>query len=104
LDNPFVGCDAAEHFSDADRQSGRGVHDVRAVSQLNYDMKTPHVDMWNITVERQFSTSWVVSAGYVGSHTSNILERTPLNTPIAGATGGRCQRIFFRVAPASRSY
>src|SRR5204862_63441 len=29
---PVRGCDAAEHLPDADSQSGRGVHDIRAVS------------------------------------------------------------------------
>ena len=35
--------------------------------------------MWNVTVERQLSPSWFVSAGYVGSRTNNIWESTPLN-------------------------
>src|SRR6185436_8762332 len=34
-------------------------------------------------------TNWVVSAGYVGSHTSNILESTPLNNPSAAVTVAR---------------
>ena len=56
---------------------------------LNYDMKTPYVDLWNVTVERQLSASWVVSAGYVGSHTANILESTPLNNANPAVTVAR---------------
>jgi hypothetical protein len=56
---------------------------------LNNNMKSTSVHLWNVTVEQQFGTSWIASAGYVGSHTNNIWETTPLNNallvPVNGA-------------------
>ena len=46
---------------------------------LNNDMTSTSVHLWNITVERQFGTGWLASAGYVGSKTNNIWESTPIN-------------------------
>ena len=56
---------------------------------LSNDMESDHVDMWNVTVERQLARTWLASAGYVGSRTNNIWESTPLNNalfvPVNGA-------------------
>jgi hypothetical protein len=79
LDNPFVGATQPNIFPTPTASPDVVFTTFGPYLSLNYDMKTPHVDLWNITIERQLSTSWVVSAGYVGSHTSNILESTPLN-------------------------
>jgi len=79
LDNPFLGATQPNIFPTPTASPDVVFTTFGPYLSLNYDMKTPYVDLWNITVERQLSTSWVVSAGYVGSHTSNILESTPLN-------------------------
>jgi len=49
---------------------------------LSNDMASTHVDQWNATVERQLSSTWFASAGYLGSRTSNIWESTPLNNAV----------------------
>ncbi len=56
---------------------------------LSDNMTSTSVNMWNVTLERQIATGWLVSAGYVGSRTNNIWESTPLNNalfvPVNGA-------------------
>jgi hypothetical protein len=89
LDNPFVGATQPNIFPTPTASPDVVFTTFGPYLSLNYDMKTPYVDMWNITIERQLSTSWVVSAGYVGSHTSNILESTPLNNANPAVTVAR---------------
>ncbi len=89
LDNPFLGSGQGNIFPTPTASPDVVFTPFGPYLSLNYDMKTPYVDLWNVTVERQFSTNWVVSAGYVGSRTSNILESTPLNNPSPSVTVAR---------------
>ena len=89
LDNPFAGSGQTNIFPTPTASPDVVFTPFGPYLSLNYDMKTPFVDLWNITVERQLSRSWVVSAGYVGSHTSNILETTPLNNANPDVTTAR---------------
>jgi len=89
LDNPFAGSGQSNIFPTPTASPDVVFTQFGPYLSLNYDMKTPYVDLWNITVERQLAPSWVVSAGYVGSHTSNILESTPLNNPSPSVTVAR---------------
>jgi carboxypeptidase family protein len=89
LDNPFQGSGQTNIFPTPTASPDVPFTLFGPYLSLNYDMTTPYVDLWNVTVERQLSTNWVVSAGYVGSHTSNILESTPLNNPSPSVTVAR---------------
>jgi hypothetical protein len=89
LDKPFAGSGQANIFPTPTASPDVVFTVFGPYLSLNYDMKTPYVDLWNVTVERQFSTNWVASAGYVGSHTSDILESTPLNNPNPSVTVAR---------------
>jgi hypothetical protein len=45
-----------------------------------FDYKTGYTDQWNFVVERRLGNEWIVSAGYIGSHGSNLPWRGfPLN-------------------------
>jgi hypothetical protein len=89
LDNPFVGSGQTNIFPTPTASPDVVFTQFGPYLSLNYDMKTPYVDLWNVTVERQSSTNWVASVGYVGSHTSNILETTPLNNANPAVTVAR---------------
>jgi hypothetical protein len=89
LDNPFVGAGQPNIFPTPTASPDVVFTSFGPYLSLNYDMKTPYVDLWNVTLERQLSANWVVSAGYVGSHTANILESTPLNNPSPSTTVAR---------------
>src|SRR5262249_10440675 len=89
LDNPFGGSGQANIFPTPTASPDVVYTLFGPYLSLNYDMKTPYVDLWHVTVERQLGRDWVVSAGYLGSHTSNILESTPLNNPSPAVTSGR---------------
>jgi len=39
---------------------------------LKRDTKNPNVAQWNLNVQRQFGTDWLVSAGYLGSNTIHL--------------------------------
>ncbi len=45
-------------------------------------MAATHVDQWNVNVERQLTSSWFASVGYLGSRTNNIWESSPLNNAV----------------------
>ncbi len=89
LDNPFQGSGQSNIFPTPTASPDVVFTAFGPYLSLNYDMKTPYVDLWNVTAERQFGTSWVASAGYIGSHTSQILESTPLNNPSPSVTVAR---------------
>jgi Carboxypeptidase regulatory-like domain/TonB dependent receptor len=46
-----------------------------------YNLKTPTVDLWNLTIQRQVH-SWVLSGSYVGNHTTHLLLTEALNSPV----------------------
>jgi hypothetical protein len=56
---------------------------------LNNDMTSTSVHSWNVTIERQIASRWLVSAGYVGSRTNNIWESTPLNNALFVTVNGQ---------------
>ena len=89
LDNPFQGSGQTNIFPTPTASPGVVFTQFGPYLSLNYDMKTPYVDLWNITAERQLSASWVASISYVGSHTSHILETTPLNNANPAVTVAR---------------
>lgn len=89
LDNPFQGSGQANIFPTPTASPDVVFTQFGPYLSLNYDMKTPYVDLWNITAERQLSATWVASVGYVGSRTSNILETTPLNNANPAVTVAR---------------
>lgn len=48
------------------------------------DYKTGHVDQWNLFIERQLSSTWVVNVGYVGSSGGTLPWRNyPINGPFS---------------------
>lgn len=51
-----------------------------------YGYKTGVTDQWNFMIERRFGSEWLVSVGYIGSHSSNLPWRQfqvngPWNVP-----------------------
>ena len=53
-----------------------------------YDTPTPSYSTWNIAVQRQIGSAWLVSATYLGSKVSHLLISVPINyaLPAANAT------------------
>ncbi len=85
LDNPFVGSGQTNIFPVTFDQNAPFSLNGPFLS-LSNDMAATHVDLWNLTVERQISPVWFATAGYVGSRTNNIWESTPLNNAVPGTT------------------
>ena len=46
---------------------------------LKPDQKTTAVHGWNLTVQRQFGSNWLLSASYIGSETEHLWVSTQLN-------------------------
>ena len=51
----------------------------------HYTLQVPSIYNWNLTLEHQFRTDWLVRAAYVGSRTNHIMETEQLNAAIYGA-------------------
>ena len=49
---------------------------------LTNDLDATNVQLFNLTLERQFGGRWLASAGYIGSRTHNIWESVPLNNAL----------------------
>jgi len=54
----------------------------------------PLIYNWNLTVERQLATSWLLRAAYVGSHGSHLAEYIQLNPAVPGSGPLNARRIF----------
>lgn len=59
------------------------------------DAKAPTTDTWNLSVQRQFGNSWLVSASYLGTESYHIWVSRQLNPAVFGpgaTTGNTNQR------------
>lgn len=50
----------------------------------NGEYQTPVAYNWNLMVERQLAGNWLLRAGYVGSHSSHLLETIELSPSVPG--------------------
>ncbi len=82
LDNPFINSSGQTNIFPVTFDQNAPFSLNGPFLSLSNDMASTHVDQWNITVERQFTSTWFASAGYLGSRTSNIWESTPLNNAV----------------------
>ena len=90
LDNPFAGSGQTNIFPLPTTLDANTPFSINGpYLSLSNDMKSTNVDMWNVTVERQLTATWFVSAGYIGSHTNNIWESTPLNNALLVPVNGQ---------------
>jgi hypothetical protein len=64
------------------------------VTALDYDTPNMRVGQWNLSVQRQMGTDWMVSANYIGNATRHLWTTQPLNpviyVPGSGDAQGRC--------------
>jgi hypothetical protein len=82
LDNPFINTSGQTNIFPVTFDQNAPFSLNGPFLSLSNEMAATHVDQWNVTLERQLSQSWIVSAGYLGSRTSNIWESTPLNNAV----------------------
>jgi len=89
LDNPFINTQGQTNIFPVTFDKNAPFSLNGPFLSLSNNMDATNVHLWNVTAERQLGSSWVVSAGYVGSKTNNIWESTPLNNalfvPVNGA-------------------
>jgi Carboxypeptidase regulatory-like domain len=45
----------------------------------SYNQPPPSFSTWNLSIQRQIGSSWLVSATYMGSHVEHLLINVPLN-------------------------
>src|SRR5439155_158316 len=72
LDNPFINSAGQTNIFPVTFDQNAPFSLNGPFLSLNNNMASTHVDQWNITVERQFTSTWFASAGYLGSRTSNL--------------------------------
>lgn len=65
---------------------------------IQYDISYPRVSMWNVNVQQEFRSDWVLTVGYAGSRGRHLWRNSDRNvpTPITGADG----RPFYPVGLA----
>jgi hypothetical protein len=55
----------------------------------NYDFRSPYSQTWNLGIQQQIGTDWIVSASYVGSNTLHATALVAIN-PAIYFPGGPC--------------
>jgi len=69
-----------------------------------YDTPSPRYSTWNLAIQRQIGTAWLVSATYMGSKVSHLYISVPINyaVPGPGATAANAQarRVLSTANPA----
>ena len=88
LDNPFINSSGQTNIFPVTFDQNAPFSLNGPFLSLSNDMASTHVDQWNVTLERQLTSAWFASAGYLGSKTSNIWESTPLNNAVFQNVGG----------------
>src|SRR5204862_2900721 len=52
------------------------------VTAMDYDSPTMKVGQWNLSLQKQIGTDWLVSASYLGNATRHMWTTRPLNNAI----------------------
>ena len=79
------------------------------VTALDYDTPNMRVGQWNLSIQRQLGTDWVVSANYIGNGTRHLWGTQPINpvtfVPGVGDSRGNCtlngQVVPYTVRPGA---
>jgi hypothetical protein len=91
LDNPWSALPAGNPFPAA-----FGTFSPFAdYTALPYHLPSPYLITWNFSIQRQIGTNWLVSASYIGSHTTHLWTLQPTNYAVlvpntAGTPLGTC--------------
>ncbi|HET8547561.1 MAG TPA: carboxypeptidase regulatory-like domain-containing protein, partial [Bryobacteraceae bacterium] len=72
--------------TDAEKASYKWVLPL-TVTQWNPDFRDAIAQQWNFNVQRQFFSSWVATAAYVGSKANHLFLTSELNPGVFGAPG-----------------
>src|SRR5205823_11229533 len=63
-----------------------------------YDLKTPNVYSWNLSLQKQIAGEFLASASYIGARTTHIWTLNPINPAIY--IPGNCQAGQFGLTAA----
>jgi len=85
LDNPWANYPGGEPFptafgKDWDRNTPWPLNAV--VTAVDYDTKNSLITQWNLSVQRQIGSDWLVSTSYLGSQSSHLWALQQLNPGI----------------------
>jgi hypothetical protein len=53
--------------------------DYGTFGALDPHIKSPRIQQWNVTIERQFGATWQVAASYLGSHSDRLWNQVAMN-------------------------
>ncbi len=85
LDNPWANYPGGEPFptafgKDWNRNTPWPLNAV--VTAVDYDTKNTAITQWNLSVQRQLGTDWLVSTSYLGSQSSHLWALQQLNPAV----------------------
>jgi hypothetical protein len=80
FDNPWQGQQGGNPYP----ITGRNVFTPYApyITLAGYNMPTTELHSWNLSVQRQITADWLVSASYVGNETEHLWVSTQANPPV----------------------
>jgi len=88
FDNPWQGYPGGNPFPSI---PSRNSTFPTTVAYINYpsDMSIPYVHQWNLSIQRQVGTDWLVSANYIGNATLHVPGAIETN-PVIYLPGASC--------------
>jgi hypothetical protein len=101
LDDPWANYPGGEPFptafgKDWDRNTPWPLNAV--VTAIDYDTKNAMITQWNLSVQKQLGTDWLVSSSYLGSQSSHLWALQQLNPAVY--VPGQCQAGQFGLTAA----
>src|SRR2546427_356813 len=85
FENPWSNTPGGDPFP---MPQGRGVArnvpwpNFAVVTAMNYDLPNMEVGQWNLSLQRQISSQWLISANYLGTKTSHMWTLQQLNPSV----------------------
>ena len=80
LDNPWNGFPGGNPFPIIPNSKNAVFVPFGPFLSVDPNLNNPSVNSWNLTIQKQISTAWVISGSYIGSQTEHLLLTNALNS------------------------
>ena len=84
--------------------TGGGFPAISDVSSIDHNLRTPYTQSWNLNLQQELSSKFVLQVGYVGNKSTHQLQLLDINqpTPSASGTDSQLRRPFNAQFPSLR--
>jgi len=96
-----------------DRLKSSALFCLHKFQSMDYNTKTPTTASWNLSIQRQVGSDWILSASYIGNETAHVWAQKPGNPAvflglgpctINGVSYNRVRRLLTQINAGSSAY